>query len=304
VTWTQFGATDSPIVVSSSRDDGKTWSAPVKVNPPFVPGGITAYGSGSSPQVGPDGTLYVAYESAVCATLACDQPTDMDATIVASSNDGGQTFTNTVVGQNFDFPNNADVTRSTLTGENFRINSFPQLAADPWTGALVVTWADDRNGQYDAQGNSIKTNGDVIVAESLDGKTWSTPLALGTPSDEVYPAVAVQLGRVALTFYTRNYDADGVGLDYAAVAGDFSRLASRHVRRITTQTSNPQVQFVSVGAVTGKVLQGVFIGDYTSVAMGWDGAFHPAWTDFRGKPGVTSPNQDVYTQTVRVADCD
>jgi hypothetical protein len=304
VTWTQFGPTEDPIVVSSSHDHGHSWSTPTRVNPAFVPGGITAYGSGSNPQVGFDGTLYVAYESAVCQSLACDQPTDMDATIVAASKDGGRTFTSTIVGQNFDFPYNRDVQRSTLTGENFRVNSFPQLALDVWTNTLVVSWADDRNGQYDAQGNSIKTNGDVIVSQSRDGKTWSTPVALGTPDDEVYPAVAASFGQVALSFYTRHYDPSGVGLDFAAIAGDAEHVARRPVKRLTTATSNPQVQFVSTGVVSGNVLQGVFIGDYTGVAMGWDGVFHPAWTDFRGNPGVTPPNQDVYTQQVRVQDCE
>ncbi len=54
--------------------------------------------------------------------------------------------------------------------------------------------------------------------------------------------------------------------------------------------------------ITGKVLQGEFIGDYTAAAMGWDGVLHPCWTDLRGKPGVTSPNQDSYTQVVRLDD--
>jgi len=301
LTWTQFGDTDSPIVVASSNDEGRTWTAPTRVNPAFVPGGITAYSSGSNPQVGFDGTLYVAYESAVCATLACNQAGDMDVTVVATSKDGGKTFTNTVVGQNFDFPYNPDTKRSTLTGENFRINSFPQLGLDLWANELVVTWADDRNGQYDANGNSIKTNGDVIVSRSKDGTTWSTPVALGTPADEVYPAVAEVFGQVALSFYTRNYDPNGVGLDVASIDGEYGKLARRPVKRLTSTTSNPQVQFVGIGAVTGNILQGVFIGDYTGIAMGWDGVFHPAWTDFRGNPGVTPPNQDVYTQRVRLS---
>jgi hypothetical protein len=74
------------------------------------------------------------------------------------------------------------------------------------------------------------------------------------------------------------------------------------LRRVTTQTSNPQIQFVGVGAVTGNVLQGEFIGDYTAVAMGADGVLHPCWTDFRGNPGVTSPNQDAYTQAIHSDD--
>jgi hypothetical protein len=60
------------------------------------------------------------------------------------------------------------------------------------------------------------------------------------------------------------------------------------------------VQFVGIGAVSGQVLQGLFIGDYTAVAMGSDLVFHPMWTDFRGQPGVTSPNQDAYTQAIRL----
>jgi hypothetical protein len=71
---------------------------------------------------------------------------------------------------------------------------------------------------------------------------------------------------------------------------------------VTTQTSNPQIQFVSIGAVTGSVLQGVFIGDYTAASPGADGVLHPCWTDFRGSPGITSPNQDAYSQAIRFDD--
>ena len=59
---------------------------------------------------------------------------------------------------------------------------------------------------------------------------------------------------------------------------------------------------MGIGAVTKQVLQGVFIGDYTAVAMGTDGVMHPCWTDFRGQPSVTSPNQDAYTMAVHLDD--
>jgi hypothetical protein len=101
------------------------------------------------------------------------------------------------------------------------------------------------------------------------------------------------------------YDQNGIGLDMAYVAGDAEDLGSlshRRVHRLTTQTSNPDIQFVANGLVTGNVLQGVFIGDYTAVALGSDGVLHPCWTDFRGKPGVTAPNQDAYTQAVSLDD--
>ena len=59
---------------------------------------------------------------------------------------------------------------------------------------------------------------------------------------------------------------------------------------------------MSVGLVTGDTLQGVFIGDYTAMVMGNDGVIHPCWTDFRGRPGVNTPNQDAYTQAIRLGD--
>jgi hypothetical protein len=280
----------------------------VAVNPvsSFTTGGITPFSSGSNPRVNRRGELFIAYESAVCQTLNCDQPTDHDAIIIAKSTDGGKTFSNQEVAANFDFPFNPDTGRDTLTGENFRINSFPQLAIDPDTDGLFVTWADDRNGQYDATtGASIKTNGDVFLVGSWDGVHWSPTIDVGTSADEVYPAVAANRGRVAVSFYTRAFDPKGVGLDYAyasASAFDLGDLSQRHIQRITSQTSNPQIQFVATGAVTGNVLQGVFIGDYTAVALGSDSVLHPCWTDFRGSPGVTAPNQDAYTQAVDLDD--
>ncbi|HEX9336957.1 MAG TPA: exo-alpha-sialidase, partial [Pseudonocardiaceae bacterium] len=83
-------------------------------------------------------------------------------------------------------------------------------------------------------------------------------------------------------------------------AGSGSSVGSSPVRRITTQTSDPGVQFVGVGAVTGNTLQGLFIGDYTAVAIGADLRIHPVWTDFRGSPGTSTPNQDAVTQSIPV----
>ncbi len=309
LTWTEFTFTDStqttetesPIVVSVSHDGGNTWSAPVPVTPTiatFTPGGITPFSSGSQPIVGPFGTLYVAYESAVCQTLACDQPTDHDETVVATSHNGGKTFTQSQVDVNFDFPFNPDVGRSTLTNENFRINSFPTFAIDRVTGLLYVAWADDRNGQFDASGNSIKTNGDVFGAVSADGAHWFDHFQVGTSADEVFPGIAAEAGHVDISFYTRAFDPNGINLDYAQTSTVGLNFKHAKLQRITTQSENPQVQFLGIGLVSGQVLQGEFIGDYSTVAIGADLISHPVWTDFRGNPGVTPPNQDVYTQAI------
>jgi hypothetical protein len=299
VTWTRFTYdtagryVESPIMVRKSKDFGRTWSAATRVAPGLdgFKGGITPFDQGSNPQVGNDGTLYVAYQASVCATAACSGVDDHDATVVATSRDGGKSFKNEEIGTNYDFP-------STLTKEHFRLNSYPQTAYDRFTGQLWVTWADDRNGVYAPDHTSVKTNGDVFVVGSRPGgHGWTKVSKVGSDSDEFFAGVAAVAGRVAVSYYTRAYDPNGIGLDYAYSVGWGSGVAGSPVRRITTETADPQIQFVSV-APDGTEIQGTFIGDYSQVAMGWDFHLHPCWTDFRGKPGVTKPNQDVYTQSI------
>jgi hypothetical protein len=108
------------------------------------------------------------YAALVCETLACDQPTDHDAIVIAPSHDHGVTFSSKEVAHTVDFPQNADLGTfppfGALTGENFPVNNRPQMTIDPVTDALYVTWPDDRNGTFDpVSGASVKTNGDVLV---------------------------------------------------------------------------------------------------------------------------------------------
>ena len=51
--------------------------------------------------------------------------------------------------------------------------------------------------------------------------------------------------------------------------------------RVSAQSSNPYILFA-----------GSFIGDYTGTAVNRAGHAVTVWTDFRGNPGVTTPNQD------------
>jgi hypothetical protein len=306
--WTRFSDDsdgnylESPIVVAASSNYGQSFSSlrRVDVAPSDFTGGVTPFSQGSNPQVGRNGVLYIAYEGTFCVTLACDQPTDRDVTVVATSRDRGLTFKRAVVDTNFDFPFNDALGTETLTGENFRINSFPQLAYDPVFNRLAVTWADDRHGSYDATtGASIKSNGDNFVSTSGDGKHWTRSVTVGTPQDEVFGAIASFAGVTAVTSYTRHYDPSGINLDYAYWRSSHGRLTGAPTHRITTQSENPQVQFVGLDD-EGNPAQGVFIGDYSAVAMGFDFRLHPCWTDFRGRPGTTDPNQDAYTQSIRM----
>ncbi|MEP7020574.1 MAG: hypothetical protein ABI808_07980 [Pseudonocardiales bacterium] len=95
---------------------------------------------------------------------------------------------------------------------------------------------------------------------SGDGKRWSAPVAFGTAQDEVFGAIVTFAGVTAVTSYTRHYDAKGINLDYACWKSIGQHFRSGPVHRITTESSNPQIQFVGL-ADEGNPVQGLFIGD-------------------------------------------
>ena len=321
VTWTLFnqgphgaGYISSNIVISVSHDHGASWSDPVNVSDAAHP-----FDQGSSPAVAPDGTLYVAYEGNQASDPSKDQ------TVLARSTDGGKTFTNTELGRVYDdfgcYPLNVAQGRARLSFEQFRINSFPSLAIDPTTGALAVVWADDVGNAGCAAGHtsfSGLTNNQVKLVTSPDGISWTAPGVITSGGDKVFPAVAANNGRTVVGYYTRDFspvptptdrscgrgfldttdsgyptspttpvhyiDLNPVCIDYAI---SFSDNGYASERRVSTQSSNPYLQF-----------SGSFIGDYTGVAVDSTGRAVAVWTDGRGHPGLaadpasTRPNQD------------
>jgi hypothetical protein len=90
-----------------------------------------------------------------------------------------------------------------------------------------------------------------------------------------------------------SYPASGVVyIDLAPVCLDYAFSSSTDgyasQTRVSTQSSNPYIEF-----------SGSFIGDYTGVAVDSAGGAHTVWTDFRGRPGTTTPNQDTVVGNVR-----
>jgi hypothetical protein len=278
ISWTrfkdnpQYGYVESPIVVSSTADYGETWSDWVDVSGPYK------YNQGSVPVVGLDGTVYISFEGAVAADNY------LDYNIVAKSTDGGKSFSQQVVSRNVDenFPIFGG--RGVLTGLHFRTNTFPALTVDRVTGKLYLAWADNRLGSYDL------TSVQVFIQSSMDGVTWTAPQQLTTaPEDKIYPWVAANGGNVIVSFYTREFaGSDSLEIDYAYVKSNDGGATWSPPIRLTEESSDPGIQFA----------EGAFIGDYTGVAVGSDNVAHPIWTDFRGNPGVTSPNQDAVTARV------
>lgn len=151
---------------------------------------------------------------------------------------------------------------------------------------------------------------------SPDGVTWTTPRIITSGEDKVYPAVGANAGRIVVGYYARDYSPSPTSTDHSCQRGflntsDPGYPASPAVHysdsvpvcldyafssstdgyasqtRVSTQSSNPYVEF-----------SGSFIGDYTGVAVDSAGAAHTVWTDFRGLPGTTTPNQDTVVGNV------
>lgn len=325
ITWTRFfsdarhGYRESPIVISKSVDGGNSWSDFVKVSDAAHP-----YDQGSNPAVGPDGTLYVAYEGATPSSGY-----NQDALIVARSTDGGATFTNTEVARVYDdldcYPLQIGAQgRQTLSFEQFRNSNFPTIALDSTigaTGKIVIVWADNRNHPSCGNGGSAfnpalgPTQNQVFMVTSSNGVNWSAPQGITTSDnyDKAYPSVAADKGRIVVGYYTRAYSpiptpgdlscarqvfnsTTGSAVPYPGanslkpVCLDYAARSSNDAFasevRLTSQSSNPYVLF-----------SGSFIGDYTGMAMDSNGKGIAVWADFRGNPTATTPNQDMVVRT-------
>jgi len=295
-----------------SHDYGVTWSSPIAVSDSAHP-----FDQGSSPAVAPDGTVYVAYEGNQASDVTKDQ------IVLARSTDGGRTFTNIELGRVYDdigcYPLNVAQGRQRLTFEQFRVSSFPSLAIDPSTGGLAIAWSDDQNNPGCAAGAasfSGVTNNQVKLVTSANGRTWTAAAQITSGKDKVYPAVGANHGRVVVGYYTRDYSPVPTATDHSCQRGflsttdpgypasttvyytdlapvcldyAFSSSTDGYVSetRVSTQSSNPYIEF-----------SGSFIGDYTGVAVDSAGGAHTVWTDFRGLPGVTTPNQDTVVGNV------
>jgi len=303
LTWTRFKVAkaryfESPIVISVSKNGGQSWSSWVRVSDKTHP-----YNQGSMPLVAPDGTLYVAYEGSTPSSGYAG-----DAIIVARSTNGGKSFTNDEVARAFDdyncYPFNEAQGRQTLSGEQFRINSFPSFAIDPTNGHLAIAWADDEANAscgYEKGGSFVgPTSNQVKLITSSDGLHWSAPNVITSGAeDKVYPAVGANAGRIVVGYYTRAYspntnDCKAALLDTTTnavipfggpVCLDFAMRGSSDgfgsETRLTNQSSNPYITFA-----------GAFIGDYNGAVVTSSGDALLVWADFRGNPNVTDPNMD------------
>jgi hypothetical protein len=257
LSWTEFrsaGNGSEPMMVSVSSNGGASFGAPKQLSPAGNNG--TGNGrQGSSIAVGPDGTVYVAFEQGFNQ-------------VVSISTDGGKKWTRPItIGAVADLDD-------PIPGSNFRTNSFPTIAADPTPGSKTV---------YAAWANRTAAGGRIVVATSTDsGRSWNAPVQVsGNEGYAFYQGMDVAPnGRVDIAYQaqtavdTGTFGTGNASIDAYAVSKPATGSWSSPVK-ISTASSDPAVS-------SQNNLQRQFWGDYSMLVSDDTGAWFISTDSRRG----------------------
>ena len=228
----------------TSRNGGRTWSAPVVVTPGLP---LTSFAQGVQPLSRPDGSLVLVY----------DVFTDPGVDVVAASrsNDGGSTFT-------------AAITISRLNSEpilGLRAPAFPSAAVDS-AGTVFVAWSDCAfRTECDAN--------DIVLATSPNGTSWRELQRVPTGEgaiDSFLPGLDVTAGaggrtRVAIAYYSLprpqdcNFFVSCPGADVDLITSADGGASWNRAQRLTARTM--RLEWLADGAI------GSMVGDYISTSF-------------------------------------
>jgi hypothetical protein len=309
LTWSKFVFKDqayvsSAIFESHSNDGGFTWSRAREISGNNAaictfqtagPHGQCDEDQFSVPTIGPDGTVYVAFQNGQNSSLWESAEVGENQYLLVKSTDGGRSWSRPtfVVGLedgSRDYPSNVNDSQ-TLTGYQIRVNSAGNIVAHPRTGELFLVFADNRNGIHDSANPT--TNTDVFLMRSRDhGRSWTGPERVDrSPSDQWFPWVAIdpKTGKVGVLYNDRRttdralhdvslaeMDADN-GQETRQQSGNSDNSFTK--RRVNASPSNlVDSRFFKAG-VAGCEKCALFHGDYIGLAYGTDGAAHAVWTD-------------------------
>jgi hypothetical protein len=299
LTWSKFEASSgeyasSPISESHSDDGGAHWSEPQEISGSNAtlctfqvsgPANECDENQFSVPTVGPDGTVYVAFENEQNQALwEADEQFDNQYLLVRSTNGGltwsSPTFIAGLEDGSRDYPINVD-DRQTLTGYQVRVNSGGNIVASPTTnGKLYLVFSDNRNGVHDSA--SPVTNVDTFVMTSPDGGgSWSTPMQVDSGAgDQWFPWIEFNpaSGTIGVLYHDRGASN---GALYNTALAEGAPPGALTKTTVSTAPSNPTDSIFFQAEVPGCEKCATFHGDYNGVAYGSDGKANMVWTDMR-----------------------
>ncbi len=311
LTWSKFVSADGSYVSSAiweaqSDDGGFSWSAPQEISGSNAalctyqtagPSGQCDENQFSVPTVGPNGTVYVAFQNEQNQALWESGEVFEDQYLLVKSTDGGNTWSSPtfIVGLedgSTDYPFNVRG-RQTLSGYQVRVNSAGNIVASPIDGKLYLVFADNRNGVHDT--SSPVTNIDVFVMSSSDGgSTWSAPLQVDAGAgDQWFPWVEVNPanGHIGILYHDRGA-ANGALYTTAIAEGTPGSLVKA---TLSTAPSDPTHSIYFKAHVPGCDACATFHGDYINVSYGSDGHANMTWTDMREfRPASGGFAQNIY----------
>lgn len=297
LTWTAFISRrgeyrSSPILESHSDDGGFHWSRPKRISgfsaryctyQEAGPSGACDEDQFSVPTVGPDGTVYVAFQN--FQHEAAWERGDLFESqyMVVRSRDGGRTFSRPrhvadLEDGTRDYPENVDG-RQTLTGVQFRVNSAGNIVAHPRTGRLYLVFSDNRAGRHDVRHPVTNTN--VYIMTSRDrGRSWRGPFPVSVQrGDQWFPWVeADPTSRKIGVLYHEETSQDPWLYDTSFSEGN---VGSFDTRTVSTKPSHPNNSLWFRAGVRECPRCATFIGDYINLSYGTDGKANLAWTDMR-----------------------
>jgi hypothetical protein len=270
VSWTlfkgsgNFGESNTfepePIALARSTDGGQTFSKLVQLSSAANNGSVGGR-QGSSPEVAPNGDLYVFWDGSSHR---------QSAVVGARSTNGGRTFAKPFV---VSFKNDNP---SPLPGASFRDNSFPNAGIGS-NGKLYVVWTDYTSG-----------HGVVKLATSTNnGASWTVNTAANvTGRSPFYPAVAVNGSSVFIGFNALDDKPAGTAPGAGVVSYDAYYVLDTGSGfgapvKISVVSSDPDGS--STNGLTAQ-----FLGDYNGADVGSNGTFWFTWTDTRDADTCTA----------------
>ena len=297
LTWSKFVSSSgeyesSPIYESHSDDGGKHWTKAQEISGLNAgictfqvsgPAGQCDENQFSVPTVGPDGTVYVAFQNEQNEALWESGELFDDQYLLVKSTDGGRTWSSPtfVVGLedgSADYPINVSG-RQTLSGYQLRVNSAGNIVASSTDGKLYLVFSDNRNGSHDS--TSPVTNIDVfLMVSSNGGASWNGPALVDSGAgDQWFPWVDVNPtnGKIGILYNDRG-SSNGPLYNASLSDGTPGSLAKTTV---STAPSHPTESRFFRAGVAGCMTCSTFHGDYVKIAYGSDGKANMAWTDMR-----------------------